>query len=207
MNKRYVTERGITVGVMPIPLLLDKIRQAHPDPDLPTYTETLAGGATQDIPITPELAATWRVEDPDGWQAHAADWAAYEALVEKRTQLLNDRLWKAVLRRAIIVDLPVDDAWAVDQAEYGIEVPADPDERRAHYIWTEVLGGQRDVIRIMGMASGADLSEEQLAAAEASFRGFLQQTPANGPADQTRVMGDGRPGGADSGGEGVGAET
>lgn len=176
--REYTTERGITIRIQPIPLLLDKVKDAHPMPEAPTYTETMIGGVTQEVEITPSMAQAAQEQNPDWWAEHAEAWAAYEAEVDRRTELMNERLWKAVMRRAIQVELPKDDAWAEDQADYGLAVPDDPVLKREHYIWTEVIGGQRDIIGIMGMAAGAALTEEQLSAAEASFLDTLQRPPA-----------------------------
>lgn len=173
--KTYTTERGVTIKVVPIPLLLDKIREAHAAPPPPTYTEHMAGGATQEVPINEAQALAWAQSDPDTWAPLAEKWAAYQAETDARTKTLNDALWKAVMRRAIVVEVPKGDEWVQEQALYGIAVPEGQDERREHYIWTEVIGGQRDILRIMGLAAGADLTEEQLSAAEASFWNTLQR--------------------------------
>jgi len=172
----YTTERGITLDIVPIPLLLDKIRQAHPDVPPVTYTEYLAGGASQEIEITAQDARMWAERDPVGWAPYAEKWAAYEAAVKARAEKVNDAIWKAILRYAIRVDLPASDEWAEFQAEeLGVNVPAKGTHaRREHYIWTECIGGTRDVLRITALAGGADLTEEALQAAEDSFRDTLQ---------------------------------
>ena len=169
----YITERGVKVDVVPIPLLLDKVQASHPMPDAPTYTETLAGGGRQEVEITESDAAAWQKSDPDTWAEHAEKWAAYQALVAKRADLVNDLIWKAILRKGIKVEMPADDEWIEDQRELGIDVPDNPKERRAHYIWTECIGGTRDIIRITALANGADLTEEALQIAEDSFRDQL----------------------------------
>lgn len=171
----YTTERGVPIEVRPVPLLLDKIRQAHPEPPAPTYTEHLAGGAVQDVTITPAMAEAWRTQDPDGWALHADAWAAYQAAVDKRTEVLNDVLWRAVMAKAVVVEVPSGGDWEREQASYGITVPSNPTERKAHYIWTEVIGGTKDILRIMALAAGANLTEEQVADAEASFWDTLQR--------------------------------
>jgi hypothetical protein len=177
-KREYTTERGITIGITPIPLLLDKIREAHEMPRPPTYTETLIGGVKQEVEITPQMAAAWAKEDPDAWAEHAEAWAEYQAELDQRTSTMNDMLWRAVMRQAIQVELPEDDAWAENQADYGLTVPDEPKARREHYIWTEVLGGQRDIISVMALAAGAALTEEQISAAEASFLDTLQRPGA-----------------------------
>lgn len=201
----YTTERGITIQVVPIPLLLDKIRAAHPEVEPATYTEHLAGGATQQVVITEQMATEWEKRDPEGWAPHAAGWAAYRAREEERTRVLNDALWRAVMRKALVVTLPQDGGWIVEQATYGITVPDDPAERREHYIWTEVIGGQRDILAIMGLAAGANLTEEQIAAAEASFWNTLERPTARQPAAAERAVAARDEGGADTDGQGMGA--
>jgi hypothetical protein len=176
--KEYTTERGVTIGVVPIPLLLGKIRESHPEPPAPTYTEHIAGGATQEVTITAEMAAAWMTQNPDGWAEHAGAWTAYQEKLDERTKVLNDALWRAVMRRAIVVTPPVDEAWIREQNDLGITVPPEGQERREHYIWTEVIGGQADIIRVMGLAAGADFTEEQLATIEASFWDTIQRPAA-----------------------------
>ena len=176
--REYTTERGVTIGIVPIPLLLGKIRESHPEPPAPTYTEHIAGGATQEVAITAEMAAAWMTQNPDGWAEHAADWLAYQDRLSERAKTLDNALWRAVMRKSIVVRPPVDETWIKEQEELGITVPPEGQDRREHYIWTEVIGGQSDIIRIMGMAAGADLTEEQLATIEASFWDTLQRPRA-----------------------------
>lgn len=203
----YITERGVTVNVTPIPMLLDEIRKATPMPAQPTYTETLAGGATQEVVISDSDARTWRENDPESWAEHAEAWTAFEAEHDAAQSLLNDRLWRAVKLRAIMVDLPKNDDWVEDQAELGLTVPDNPRERRSHYIQTEVIGGMRDVLRMTAMANGADLSEEALSLAEGSFRSNLAGQILAGLAGKGRAVADGPEGGTDESGEGVAPET
>lgn len=171
----YTTERGVTIEVRPVPLLLDKIRQAHPEPAAPTYTEHLAGGEVQEVPLTPATARAWQERDPDGWAPHAGAWAAYEAAMDARTKALNDVLWRAVMAKAVVVEMPAGDAWVREQESFGLTVPTGAAERKAHYIWTEVIGGTKDILRIMALAAGANLTEEQVSEAEASFWDTLQR--------------------------------
>jgi hypothetical protein len=204
----HTTERGVTIQVIPIPMLLDEIRKAHPEPEPVTYTAHMAGGATLEIAISERDAALWRESDPEGWSVHAERWAEYEARVEERTRLLSDALWRAVMRRAVVVDIPPDSEWVPEHEGYGITVPAGVHERRHHYIWTEVLGGRRDVLRIMALANGSNITEEQLSAIEASFWDTLPRPASLRATDQARAVdvGDARDPGPDSEGVGQAAE-
>lgn len=205
--REYTTERGATLGIIPIPLLLGKIREAHPMPPAPTYTEHLAGGAEQNVPITEKMAAVAARDNPEWWEGHKAAWAEYEAQLEARTEKLNDALWSAILRRAIVVELPTDGAWEEEMALFGIDVPAEQKARQAVYVWTDCMGGAVDLIRIMAIASGGDLTEEQVAAALASFRDTLARPAAGKPAAEARPVEPGDAGSSDSDGQDLGQEA
>ena len=114
------------------------------------------------------------------------------AQIANRADKVNDAIWKAILKRAIQVELPVDDEWIEDQRDLGIDVPSNPKELRAHYIWTECIGGTRDIIRITGLANGADLTEEALQIAEDSFRDQLSGQAAGELANKTRALESGK---------------
>ena len=145
--------------------------------------------------------------DPDTWAEHAEKWAAYVKERDEVQEQLNDRLWQAVMRRALVVDLPDDDGWILDQEELGLTVPKDKRERRVHYIRTEVIGGMRDVLRLTAIANGSDLGEEAISLAEASFRHSLARNLLAGFTREAGAVDVGDAGGADSDGEGVAAET
>jgi len=186
---------------------LDKIREAHQPPPAPTYTEHLAGGATQDVEITDEMAATWAKDDPDTWAEHSEKWAEYTAIVDELTEALNDRIWEAVMRRAMKFEMPDDNAWAEEQGLFGLEIPDEPLELRVHYIRTEVIGSIADILKLTALANGSDLSEEALSLAESSFRDSLVRDLLRGLTSQVGSVADRDEGGTDADREGVGPET
>ena len=203
----YTTERGITVNVTPIPMLLDEIRKATPGPAQPTYTEHLAGGATQEVVISDSDALAWARENPESWAEHAEEWATFERERDEAQSLINDRIQLAVYKRAVQVDLPKSDDWIQEQAELGLTVPDGKQERKLHYIRTEVIGGMKDVWKITALANGTDLSEEALSSAEASFRSELAGTLLKGLKDKARSLAAELAGGADESGEGMADTT
>lgn len=205
--REYTTERDVTIGVVPIPLFLEELRKAYPTPSRPTYTEHLAGGATNEVEISDREAEAWAEHDPKTWAEHAEKWAEYVKERNAVQERVNDAIWAAVMLKALVVELPKDDAWIKDQEELGIQVPKGKKERRTHYIRTEVIGGMRDVLRLTAIAQGGDLSEEALSLAEASFRHSLARSILRGLAGENRALdagGEGRPGASS---ERVGAET
>ena len=186
MNE-YTTERGVTIGWVPIPFLLDGIRATFraTEPPLPTYTETIIDAEGREHPhereITPQDAAAARRHNPEWWAEYAEAWAQYEADLADWTRRLNDAIWNAVALESLRVELPEDGAWADKQRRFlGMEVPDDPVERRLHYIRTEVIGGVRDYVKLTTLANGSDIEEADLAIAEDSFRYYLQGNLAAG---------------------------
>lgn len=186
--KRYTTERGIEIGITPIPLLLEQVRDAHQHPPAPTYQETTASGATRDVEMVAEDMEAAKQHNPDWYAQHAEVWEAYQAERETSDAKLNEKLLNTIALKAVKVDMPDDDTWAEEQEYLGLEVPDSPLARRIHYVRTEVIGGTKDIIRIMALASGAEVSEEVLARAEGSFRDFLRNNLTTGLADQAGEM-------------------
>lgn len=172
--KTYTTERGIKIRITPIPLLLDAIRTAHPRPGPPTYTENVAGQEVQ-VAMEPEDMAAAKEHNPDWYEEHREAWEAY--LTEKRASDANleEKMFDAVILEAVQVDVPEGDGWAKRLARFGVAVPDDEDERRLAYVKNVVIGGPKDILALTAIAGGADVSEEALAKAEASFRSYLQR--------------------------------
>lgn len=115
-------------------------------------------------------------------------WEAYRAEVDKSDARLNEKLLDAVAIKGVHFEMPEDDDWIDEQRFLGVDVPDGRLEMRAHYFRTEVIGGTRDVIRIMALAAGAEVSEEVLARAESSFRDFLQGNLDSGLAGQAGTV-------------------
>ena len=187
--KKYTTERGIEISIIPIPLLLDRVKQRHyermeEELPAPTYAETTASGKEHRVKMVEADMAAAKEHNPDWYAEHAEAWEAYQAESAAWAAKLNDLLMDTIALKAVRVDMPPDDTWAEEQSYLGLDVPDGPLERRIHYVKTEVIGGQNDVIRIMLMASGTEVTEEVLAAATASFRGVLQGQVVAGLGDQ-----------------------
>ena len=86
--KQYTTERGIKIGIMPIPLLLDKIREAHEGPPVPTYTEKTAGG-DQEVELDADMMAAAEEHNPEWYKEHREAWEAYQELGAASETVLN----------------------------------------------------------------------------------------------------------------------
>ena len=186
--KTYTTERGIEIRVTPIPLLLEKVRDAHDRPEPPTYAEKTASGAERQVAMVEEDMKAAKAHNPDWYAQHAEVWEAYEVEAEKSETALNEKLLNTVCLKAVQVEMPKDDDWIEEQLFLGIQVPEGKTQRRVHYVKTEVIGGSRDIIRLMALAAGAEVSEEVLAQAEGSFRNLLQGNLAGELVDQAGAV-------------------
>jgi hypothetical protein len=197
--RKYTTERGVAIKIIPIPLLLDQIRESHSRPEAPTYTEKLASGDVE-VAIDAQAMAAAKEHNPEWYKEHQEAWEEYLAAAAISEAALNDRLMNAVALKGVDVEMPEDDGWVAEQEFLGMEVPDGALERRVHYFRTEVLGGPKDIIRVMALAAGSDVDEEVLARAVDSFRDYLQGNLAEGLTDQAGALEDEPEDGAVAGG-------
>lgn len=147
--------------------------------DPPTYTITTATGATETHAHDADSLTT--DEERAAWEAYQTARAEMEA--EQRL-----RVTKFLLLNGIVGCEPTEE-WAEEQAYWGLEVPADPRERRLEYIQAEVLKTAQDtmdVIQEIMRLSMAGAPKEAVAAVEAYFRHQVEgAATAGGSAEPT----------------------
>lgn len=169
----YTSALNTTIIFLPMPpMLMEKIeiglKKTWPKPEVPTYEMQTAVGTVE---VKPHNETTLETdEERAAWSAYQVDLAAWEE--EK-----NRRLLRAIQLQCI---QPVDidnEEWVERQKFLGMDIPTNPFERKLHYIETEVIGDERDIMACMTipmqLVSGA--SEEDMAAAEALFRDAVQK--------------------------------
>lgn len=186
IENKYRTSRGVEVEFLSIAVLLDKFQSAHKPPPKPTYKLKNALGADEEH----ELDEKSLTEKPDQFtpEQHAA-WQAYLVENAKATDEYNRALTRLLLMRGIVVEIPKTDEWVKQQEWLGITVPADPMERRLHYIETEVMGSVADYERVtLGVMSASGVSENLLKQVEDSFRGRVGGDTAEATAPAEKQM-------------------
>lgn len=159
----FTTSRGATFTLQPIAFLLEQYSQTHQLPEPPTYEIKTMGGAVE----THEHDETTLQTDEDRHK-----WAEYQLTLAHCKRDRNRGLLRIILLKSVQVTMPSDESWMREQEALGITVPADPIERKLHYIQTELLGGKKDIEELLLRSfeiSGAD--EEAVAQARALFRG------------------------------------
>ena len=147
--------------------------------DPPTYTITTATGETETHAHDADSLTT--DEERAAWEAYQTARAEMEAEQRLRTT-------KFLLLNGIVGHEPTEE-WAEEQAYWGLEVPADPRERRLEYIQAEVLKTPQDTIDAMGeimRLSMAGAPQEVRDSVEAYFRRAVEgEAPAGGGAQSS----------------------
>ena len=100
-------------------------------------------------------------------------WKDYLTRLAEARALLRERKVHLILARGVVVDVP--DGWEDEQRELGLSIPDNPTDRRVHYILTEMIGSQSDVLAIMeAVYNLAGVNARMLETARASFRDQME---------------------------------
>lgn len=171
--EEYRASSGITIWLRPVsPMFLNKVVMTVEEPEPPTYQmESLPG--LDPITFTYDEKA---IQDEDVSALDKARWQKYLQDVEDVAEKRRTKGMEAVFARGVKVDMPEDNGWVEEQEFYGVTVPTNPVDRRVHYIMTEVLMTQQEMVEVMAKITGktAGVSEEAIEAVNKSFRGTLQ---------------------------------
>ena len=164
----YVCKSGLKVKVTPIPpMLLQKVMNSVPLPKRPTYETKTISGRTEDWPMDEESAA----QTPHG----KARWDFFQEETTAAQARQNEQVTMAAFLFGTECEIP-EDGWDEMQAFLGLEVPTQPDQRRAHYLATELPA--EDIAGLMQAVMGQlQLPEELVADAEASFQRAVRSGP------------------------------
>ena len=165
----YECEDGMLVTILPIPpMLLQKVMSSVEMPKRPMYEAKVGfGSRTEEWPMD-ELSA-------EQTEHGRTRWEYYEEQLTFSQSKQNEKVTMAAFRFGTACEIP-EDGWAVKQEFLDIEVPTEPDMRRAHYLATELSA--TDVAGLMAAVMRTlKLPEELVADAEASFRDSVRDRP------------------------------
>lgn len=172
-SMQYTSALGAEVIFLPMPPMLEEkiiisLEQEWPKPVGPTYTMKTATGRTEERPHDETTLET--DEDRKVWADYQEEKSAWEN--EK-----GKRLLRAIQIQCIKQVNPDDEEWIERQTWLGIHIPENKYERHLHWIETEFIGGEDDIMACMTipmqLVSGA--SDEEMAAAEGLFRDSIQK--------------------------------
>lgn len=170
--EKFTSSRGAKALFYPMPpMLMEKIEEGveaefGPRPEPPTYTIKTAVGEDEVNTHTKNTLET----DED-----KAAWAAYEDELAIWESELNRRVLRAIQLECIKPQDPDDEKWLAKQAFLGIKIPENEFERHLHWIETEFVGSNNDVMACMVIPMRlAGVPEKEIAAAEKLFRDSIQ---------------------------------
>lgn len=180
------TDAGVEVPIQPISLvtlemseqgLLQSYKDRGEPLDVPTYEAELPGGEKE---MHQHDATTLRTdEERAAWKAH----------LDAKDRYYNDlsELRQSIIYTDGIMAEPTDDLWEAKQRRRYIRIPEDPEEKRVHWIKTELLRTAPDIVEattaIMALSAGGVVSREQIDAHKATFLHSLQAQPEQPAAD------------------------
>lgn len=158
----YTSATGVTVIFKPLPpTIYNRIEIAYereqPRPTPPTY-EVESMGEKETFAHTEDSVQG----DPTAEKA----WKVYQDRLSSWDGEVNKRLHRYAMLNCLVFDMPEDDGWVRLQEASGMIVPADPIEKRLHYIETVFIGSHQDVVNILAipMQLSMERSAETLAA-------------------------------------------
>lgn len=176
--QKYVSSRGTAVRFYPMPpMLMEKIEvgveaEFGPRPEPPTYTIT--------IEATGEKESHTHTKETLESEEDKAAWAAYEDELAIWENELSRRVLRAIQVECIKPEDPGDEEWVEKQEFLSISIPEGKYQRHLHWIETEFIGNNEDVVACMSIPMRlAGVPEEDMAAAEKLFRDSIQ-----GPSDR-----------------------
>jgi len=180
-KETYTTNDGVTLETIAVsPFLLEKVRQSVFDRlrndgiliDCPTYEVKTAAGNIEIHEHNERTAA-----DPATAEKEKELWVKYQAGLKRASTEASEKVTEALLLRGVKFDIPKDNGWKEEQEFLGIPIPEKAHELKLHYLTTELITSPADIIRLIAVvARHTGVSEEALAAAEASFRGALGES-------------------------------
>jgi hypothetical protein len=172
--RKHTSSRGAKVFFYPMPpMLMEKIEVAveaefGPRPEPPTYTILVE--ATGDKETHTHTKKTLETEEDK------AAWAAYEDELSIWESELSRRVLRAIQIECIKPQDPDDTEWIEKQTFLDIKIPEGKYERHLHWIETEFVGNNDDVLACMTIPMElAGVPEKEMAAAKKLFRDSIQE--------------------------------
>jgi len=158
----YTTEDGLVVKVSPIPpMLLQKVMSSVKMPERPTYEAKVGFSGRVEI---------WPMDEESAKETEHGEtrWEYYDEVKTQQQAIQNDRITAAAFLFGTECEIP-ENGWDKRQEYLGLEIPTDPDQRRAHYLATELSA--KDVAGLMQAVLGTlQIPEEAIEDAENSFQ-------------------------------------
>lgn len=141
----FVTAEGIEVPLRPISVqqlelvrlkATEEAEEKFGKPLRPTYTEEVFGGGTE---VHEHNETTLETDE------ERAAWESYQEHLTKFNGHVNGRVMDYVLLAGTRLELPEDTGWMELQAHFGLAIPENKFDLRAHWLKTEVIKTLDDI--------------------------------------------------------------
>jgi hypothetical protein len=162
-KRTFCSSKGIELLLKPVSQFkLDSLRSSAEEIPVPTYTMSVLGN---DVPYPMDEEIAKNKGRLDEWNAYLKARSALERdKAKKFTDLL---IWDGVE-----IDVPGPDSeWQKTSEIFGIKIPTDPIARKLHYVYTELLISQEDIVNLVSqILSVSQMDEEVVRKIRESFR-------------------------------------
>ena len=198
-DSTFVTEAGVELRLRPVrePLVRARLRALekeyrgdHPELDAPTYKARTAAGDVYDIPLDDKS-----LEDPgDPMQTriNAARWDAHVKAKKEWAEIQAEQEYLSWLILGVECDLP--DKWEAEIEAVGVNLPADPAQRKALWLHYKALslGDQQLLLgQLKVLSVGSVITDDQVESFLRSARGALEREARSKFADALETLATG----------------
>lgn len=181
MTEKPTTQNGTVLELRPVSnFLVTNVRnqarakfiEKHQEiPEPPTYDIECGGG-----PFGSWIETRTHTTDTitDGTEDEKATWSLYLELQNE----LNNLEWEHTSRLYFLEGMqnPPENGWTEKQTRYGIDIPDDPDERKMHWIKTEVIVSRAELSWLARLIQGqSNFTEVGRRLAADMFRRAMEQ--------------------------------
>lgn len=170
-RKTFCSSKGVVLNLRPVSQFkLDALRTSAEEIPVPQYMMTIAGGEKVAHPMDEIIAKN---------QGRMDEWIAYRTAVQESSRLQAKRFTELVISEGVDIEVPgLESEWQKSMEHFGIKIPAEPTDRKLHYIYTEALVGGEDIAALVSqILSVSQISEEAVAKIRNSFRPAQERNP------------------------------
>lgn len=207
-NKTYTTESGYTLHLKPVrePLVRARLRAleaeyrlAHPEINVPTYRAVTIAGDAQEIELDEKSLED--PGDPIATKINTARWNKHLAAKKEWAEIAVEQEYLTWLMLGVECELP--EGWEAEIEAVGVNLPADPAQRKAlwlHYMVLAVPEQQLLLNDLRVLSLGSVISDDQVASfrsgarsavareARARFADALEELARGTVVDSTEVQ-------------------
>ena len=161
--KTFCSARGIQLVLRPVSQFkLDSQRASNEEIPVPTYTMNVLGN---DVPYPMDEEIARNTGRLDEWKEYLK---AKSALERDKAKKFTDLL----IYDGVDIEVPGPESeWQTTSDIFGIKIPTDPIARKLHYVYTEVLISQEDIVNLISqILSVSQMDEEVVRKIRDSFR-------------------------------------